>query len=89
MWVIRPFHKWQSDVLMFMSLGVVKRVFAKLKEMELIYVKSYSSDYAVTNAYRVNYLKVAEVMQLTILEPKVDKSKDWINPIYPKLKGIK
>jgi hypothetical protein len=88
-WVIKPYHKWQSDVLMFMSLGVVKRVFAKLKDMKLIYVKPYSSDYGVTNAYRVNYLKVAEILQLEILEPKAGKTKHWINPIFPKLKNIK
>ncbi len=88
-WVIKPYHVWQSDVLMFMSIGVVKRAFAKLKAMNLIYVKPYTSDYAVTNAYRVNYLKVAEILQLPISPPKIVDEKWWVNPLYPKLKNIK
>lgn len=88
-WVIRPYHVWQSDVLMFMSIGAIKRAFAKLKALNLIYVKAYTSDYAVTNAYRVNYLKLAEILQLPISPPKIVDEKGWVNPLYPKLKNIK
>lgn len=86
-WVIRTFHQWQSEVFMFLGLATVKRLFAKLRNQGLIFVKPYHSENAIVNSYRVNYLRVAEVLGLPppcVSPPKSGGgSNDWKNPLYP------
>ena len=82
-WVIRPYRMWQSDILPFMSISVIKRTFARLKAMNLIFVKKYSlDDFDTTNSYRVNYLKIAELLNYP--KPLVKKGKSIVEVTNPK-----
>jgi hypothetical protein len=86
MWVIRSFAQWQSDVFMFLGMATVKRTFARLKAKGLIYVKPYNGEDATVNSYRVNYLRVAEVLNIDppeIIKPKKIGAGAWKNPLYP------
>lgn len=82
-WVIRPYWMWHSDILPFMSLSVIKRTFARLRELNLIYIKKSSlDDFVTTNSYRVNYLKIAELLKYPI--PLVKKGKKIVEVTQPK-----
>jgi hypothetical protein len=86
MWVIRSFAQWQTDVFMFLGIATVKRTFASLRAQNLIYVKPYNGEDATVNSYRVNYLRVAEVLNIDppeIIKPKKNGAGAWKNPLYP------
>jgi hypothetical protein len=86
MWVIRSFAQWQADVFMFLGIATVKRTFANLKAQNLIYVKPYNGEDATVNSYRVNYLRVAELLNIdppVVVEPKGKGYLKWKNPLYP------
>lgn len=93
MWVIRSLKKWHQGTFMFLGEATVKRLFSRLKLKGLIYVKDYPGELGVTKSYRVNYLKVAEVLEIpvpTVSVPEMDKwSSPWTNPIYPFAPPIK
>lgn len=86
-WAIRSIKSWHKDTFMFLGEATVKRLFAKLKEDCLIYVKSYSGETGVVNSYRVNYTKLAEILGISLPEvniPKLDMwNTEWTNPLKP------
>ena len=93
-WVIRSFKQWHSDVFMFMGLATVKRLFSKLEKLGWIFVKPYQTETGIVNSYRVDYLKIAEVLGIPVPSLSAPKKKswdgnsewddsEWTNPLYP------
>ncbi len=92
-WVIRSFDEWHVNTFMFLGIATVKRIFARLIEQNLLYVKKYSGDKGVVNSYRVNYVRIAELLEVELPDvvPILYKSQyysllnpvDEINPLYP------
>lgn len=90
MWVIRSLKKWHEDTFMFLGEATVKRLFRRLKVMDLIYVKDYYGEFGLTKSYRVNYLKIVEVLGISIPDVWVPaNAPEWINPLYPLLHSTK
>ncbi len=87
-WVIRSYQQWQADVFMFLGIATVKRLFARLKAQNLIFVKPYHGEDTTVNSYRVNYVQVAHVLGIPApdVPPPTDpyKAKGWTNPLNPK-----
>lgn len=91
-WVIRSLNQWHSDVFMYLGLATVKRLFSRLKKQGLIFVDTYQAETGTVNKYRVNYVRVAEVLEIqlpTVIEPENKWSSGWENPLYPKMKKPK
>lgn len=85
LWAIRSFQQWQAEVFMFLGIATVKRLFARLQQQGLIFVKPYHGETTV-NSYRVNYVRIAEVLDLPlpdVSKPTKSGLKDWTNPLYP------
>lgn len=86
-WVIRSMEQWRNSVFMFLGEATVKRLFGRLRQLDLIYVGSYTVETGVVNKYRVNYIKVAQLLGVPL--PMVDQPKKghhsdgWLNPLYP------
>ena len=71
-WVIRSYEQWQREVFMFVGIATVKRLFSNLAKQKLIFVEKHNGDNGVVNCYRVNYLQVADVLEI---EPP-----QWVAP---------
>lgn len=96
LWVVRSLKQWRDDTFMFLGEATVKRLFARLKEKNLVFVKDSKSEMGVTKAYRVNYIEVAKVLGIPapeVLVPELNEwDSDWQNPLTPfapKIKFIK
>jgi hypothetical protein len=85
LWVTRTLDQLQSQIFWFVSLATVKRVIASLRRQELIYVKPHSCDDGVVNSYRVNYQKLAQLIEVPVPEvvPPAKHSGRWKNPVFP------
>ena len=88
MWAIASFRRWHTDVLPFFGIATIKRLISRLRAAGLIHVSDYHNDVGVVNRYRVNYLKLAEVLDVPVptveAPPKADwDSSNWTNPLYP------
>jgi hypothetical protein len=70
--IFKTMKQWHEDVFTFYSEITVKRIFKKLKDNNLILVKNVPTDTGVEKGYRVNYLKIAEILDIEYQEP--DKS---------------
>lgn len=94
LYVIRSLDQWHSWTFPFWGIATVKRIFRRLKELNLIFVRSYRrEDNGFVNSYRVNYIGVAELLDLPI--PKVENPhgpnpqcpwakkvwEEWTNPV--------
>jgi hypothetical protein len=85
-WMISTCNQLQCQIFPFVSLTTVSRLVASLRQKGLIYVKPYVTEDGVVNSYRVNYHKLAELLDLPIQEaipPKSNKFVKWINPVFP------
>jgi hypothetical protein len=85
-WFRRPLHQWHSETFMFMSLATVQRVFIRLEKDGLLLTKPYISEAGKMKSYRVNYLRIAEVLGIappTAQEPAGKEANNWVNPLYP------
>lgn len=92
-WVIRSLEDWHKNTFMFLGAATVKRLFAKLAKQNLLFVRKHSGESGVVNSYRVNYVRVAELMwlplpQVSPLDGKYSmeygfKKMEWISPLYP------
>lgn len=92
-WVIRSFEDWGTNTFMFIGTATVKRLFKKLVEQNLLFVKKHSGESGMVNSYRVNYVRVAELLGVSIPEvcPPIAKynkeygykQMEWINPLHP------
>ena len=85
-WAIRPLSRWQSDSFMFLSIATVRRLFTRLRERGLVFVQSYDGEAGPVNCYRVNYVKVAEILGLpspTFKVPEGEDAEGWVDPFYP------
>lgn len=74
-WVIRSLKKWHDDTFMFLGEATVKRLFTRLKTKGLVFVKDSKNELGITKAYRVNYIKVAEVLGISspeVLVPELN-----------------
>lgn len=70
--IFKTMKQWHEDVFTFYSEITVKRIFKNLKDNDLIIVKNRPTDTGVEKGYRVNYLKIAEILDIEYQEP--DKS---------------
>lgn len=92
-WVIRSFDDWSANTFMFMGHATVKRIFKRLAEQNLLFVRKHSGESGMVNSYRVNYVRVAELLGVPVPEvcpPNAKyneeygyKKMEWINPLYP------
>lgn len=97
--VIRTLEQWHAEVFMFLGIATVKRLFARLEKKNLIFVKPYKSETGIINSYRVNYIKVAEVLGVPVQfvpNPYAEndnclapKPSDWTDPLNPIKKSTK
>ena len=88
-WVIRSRRQLHSEILNFVSLATVNRAATRLEERGLLLVKPYEGSDCVVNSYRVNYIKLAELLSLPMpIDVKADKygsQEKWTSPLYPAL----
>lgn len=85
-WAIRSLSRWQSESFMFIGIATVQRLFARLRQEGLVLVRSYADDAGHVNSYRVNYVKVAEVLGLptpVFKTPQGEDAEDWLDPFHP------
>lgn len=85
-WMIRTCDQLQCEIFPFVSTATVYRLVASLRQKGLVYVKPYVTEDGVVNSYRVNYHKLAELLDLPIpeaLPPKSNKSVKWTDPVFP------
>lgn len=89
-WTIRTISQWHERVLPFVSEATVKRLFSRIRESGLIFVGSYKSEFGFVSKYRVNYIRVAEVLGIPVpistppeFDPSPWASNDWIDPLFP------
>lgn len=93
-WVIRSRGQLHSQILSFVSLATVNRAVSNLEKCGLLFVKPYIDEDSVVNSYRVNYIKLAEMLSLpmpTVLETNSNVPQGtWTSPLHPKVspKGI-
>lgn len=90
---IRSLEQWHSQTFPFWGIATVKRIFSKLRTLNMLFVRPYKKqDQGSVNSYRVNYIGVAEILGLPI--PKVENPFDqdpkdswdknwqeWTNPV--------
>jgi hypothetical protein len=95
-YVIRSLEQWHSQTFHFWGVATVKRIFRKLRNLNLLFVRPYRrEDEGFVNSYRVNYIGVAEILGLLI--PNVENPYDpnpkdswdknwqeWTNPVTQK-----
>ena len=86
-WMIRTCNQLHDEIFHFISLSTVKRMIASLVKKQLVYVKPYSDDDRVVNSYRVNYLKLAELLGIPVPDVAPPTKKElygkWVNPVFP------
>lgn len=82
-WFRRPLHQWHSDTFMFISPATVQRVFARLEKDGLLLTKIYISESGKMKSYRVNYLRLAEVLGIDAPMASGPDDDDWVSPLYP------
>jgi len=86
-WVIRTCNQLRCEIFPFVSSATVSRLVASLQWKGLVYVKPYLTDEgSVVNSYRVNYQKLAELLDVPIPEacpPVSHHFGKWVNPVYP------
>ena len=90
---IRSLEQWHSQTFPFWGIATVKRIFSKLRKLNLLFVRPYKrEDEGFVNSYRVNYIGVAEILGLPIpnvenpYEPNPNDPWDknwmeWTNPV--------
>jgi len=87
-WVIRSRTQIRNEILTFVSLPTVNRAASRLEKSGLLFVKPYEKDDGVVNSYRVNYIKLAELIGLPSpvdVKPYMNgASGKWTSPLYPK-----
>ncbi len=76
-WVIRSLEQWHSNVFMFLGLSTVKRIFSHLKMLGLIFVEKHLGEDGVVNCYRVNYIRLAELLEIDVPKSVPPASKKW------------
>lgn len=93
---IRSLEQWHSQTFPFWGIATIKRIFSKLRKLNLLFVRPYRrEDEGFVNSYRVNYTGVAEILGLLIpnvenpYEPNPNDSWDknyleWTNPVTQK-----
>lgn len=93
LYVIHSLEQWHSQTFPFWGEATVRRIFRKLKDLNLIFIKPYKrDDDGYVNSYRVNYIGIAEILELPIPEvenPYTQKPNDpwdknfeeWKNPV--------
>jgi len=86
-WLIRSCKQLQSQIFPFVSSATVSRLVASLRQKGLVFVKPYvTNEDVVVNSYRVNYKKLAELLDVPIPEASPPKPKHfgkWVNPLDP------
>lgn len=83
-WAIKSLAEWHQHCFMYLGIATVKRLFARMRDRDLIYVKEYAGRTGPVNSYRVNYVKLASVLELPVPDegkPTPANQKDWIGPI--------
>ena len=97
--IIRSLEQWHSEVFPFWGIATIKRVFRKLQELNLTIIKPYRrKDDGFVNSYRVNYIALAELLNLPV--PHVENPfspikkdswdndwKNWTNPVTLKVQS--
>ena len=86
-WMPRSLKRWHEYTFIFAGERTVKRVFKRLKEQGLIYTIDKRNEEYRIKSYRVNYLKVAEVLGIPvpIVEPPEPKWGSKGNSKYKEL----
>lgn len=98
---IRSFEQWHSQTFPFWGMATVKRIFSKLRKLNLLFVRPYRrEDDGFVNSYRVNYIGVAEILGLPIphvdnpFDPDPDPNypwdkhwQEWTNPVTQQKQG--
>jgi DNA-binding Lrp family transcriptional regulator len=82
-WFRRPLRQWHSETFMFVSPATVQRVFARLEKDGLLLTKVYISESGKMKSYRLNYLRLAEVMDIDAPVAAIPSDSNWVNPLYP------
>ena len=86
-WLIRSCKELQSQIFPFVSSATVSRLVASLRQKGLVFVKPFmTNEDVVVNSYRVNYKKLAELLDVPIPEVSPPKPKHfgkWVNPLDP------
>jgi hypothetical protein len=78
---IRSLEQWQAQTFPFWGIATIKRIFAKLRALNLVIVRPYRrEDDGIVHSYRINYVGLAELLSLPIPQvenPFVQNTKDW------------
>ena len=86
-WMIRTCKQLQAQIFPFVSSATVSRLVASLRQKGLVFMKPYlTNEDVVVNSYRVNYKKLAELLDVPIPEafpPKLKTFGKWVNPLEP------
>jgi hypothetical protein len=79
--VIRSLEQWQAQTLPFWGIATIKRIFAKLRALNLVIVRPYRrEDDGIVNSYRLNYIGLAELLSLPmpqVKNPYEQNPKNW------------
>ncbi len=87
-WVRRSIKKWHVGTFMFLGESTIKRLFSRLNDQGLIFVKNSKSEIGMSKAYRVNYIKVAEILGIPVPHVQAPEKNEWgnvkwVNPLTP------
>lgn len=98
MFVIRSFIEWHTTLFPYWSMPTIKRIFAKLKKLNLVTIGQYQREDALVHKYRVNYVGLAQLLGIPVplvanpCSPNNPDSWDndwenWTNPVTLKRQG--
>ena len=81
-WAVKSITQWRATVFPYLGIATVKRLFARLRRRDLIYVRKCDGDGIPVYGYRVNYVRLAHVLGVPL--PSHPEVKDGqIHPFYP------